>query len=378
MRSIALPLLVLAAHAAHADDKPEQKVLARVNAYRAHAGLPPVKVDAKLSKGCTAHAEYMKANRGTSAVVGLEIHNEHQDLPGATPEGAACGKAADIYPEIADLPTAVDGWMASLYHRRPILSPTLTSIGVGYARLPEGTLMAAMMFAPADETSDKWPIEYPADKQTDVPLEFGNEIPNPVPGGGRGGYPVTIQFPSFDKVTGVKATLADDSGKAVALFESDPEHPATSFGQYGVVCLIPKQPLRPQTTYTATVTTTWKDATKTYAWSFTTVGLRAVDADDEAAVLDALGVASRVHGKVAYAGMMDANTVFLALGHRDSKKYKMLSVIIPAAVWKDLAGTADPKSFAGKLLDVDATPELVQNTYVNLPIAAAAQVNTRR
>ena len=133
-----LPLLVMASSIAHAE-APEDKVLARVNAYRAHAGLAPVALDAKLSKGCTAHAEYMKANRGSDALVGLEVHKEHMDLPGATTEGAACGKAADIYPEIADLESAVDGWMASLYHRRPILDPSLKTIGVGYAKLPEGT-----------------------------------------------------------------------------------------------------------------------------------------------------------------------------------------------------------------------------------------------
>jgi hypothetical protein len=176
----------------------------------------------------------------------------------------------------------------------------------------------------------------------------------------------------------VSAKLTDDKGKAVAVYTSDPEHPATSFGQYGVVCLIPEKPLRSQTTFTATVTATWKDTTKTWTWSFTTVGLRAVDAEDEAAVIAALGVASRVHGKVAYAGKMDAKTVFLALGHRDSKKYKILSVIIPEAVWHQMAGNAEPSAYEGKTLDVDATPELVQNAYVNLPISAATQVNARQ
>ena len=108
------------------------------------------------------------------------------------------------------------------------------------------------------------------------------------------------------------------------------------------------------------------------------MALRAIDADDEAAVVGALGVPSHVHGTVAYAGRMDASTVFLELGHRDPKKYKMLSVIIPGEVWKALAGGAEPSTYAGKVLDVDATPELVQNKYVNLPIAAASQITASR
>src|SRR5206468_3448054 len=127
-----------------------------------------------------------------------------------------------------DLDAAVDGWMASLYHRRPMLNPALQKIGVGYAELAEGTLMAALMFADADESKGAWPVHYPATGQTDVPLEFANEVPNPVPGNGKGGYPLTLQFPSFDKVTGVTAKL-ESGGKPVPFYLSDPEHPATSF-----------------------------------------------------------------------------------------------------------------------------------------------------
>ena len=88
-----------------------------------------------------------------------------------------------------------------------------------------------------------WPVEYPTDKQTDVPLDYGAEFPNPIPNHGGGGYAITLQFPPFDKVTGVTAKLTDATGNPVEFLLSDPEHPATSFGQYGVICLIPKQPL---------------------------------------------------------------------------------------------------------------------------------------
>lgn len=368
-------LVVVMVVASTAVASPADRVLARVNGFRAAAGLAPVAIDPKLSAGCMEHAQYMKLNRGTEAMSGLNAHHQRTNLPGASAAGAACGVAADLFPEVSDLETAVDGWMASLYHRRPMLDPALKTIGVGYAELPEKTLMAALMFAQADDSKGAWPVGYPADQQKDVPLEFGNEIPNPVPDHGKGGYPITLQFPPFDKVTGVSATLVDaGTRKPVPFHLSDPEHPATSFGQYGVICVIPKQRLTASTRYTASITATWRDQTTTRTWSFTTIGLRALDATDEAAMLGAIGVPSHVHGVVAYGGMMTTETAFLMIGPRHPKRYQMLSVLIPIAVWRQLAGTATPEAFTGKTVEVEATPMLVQNKYLNLPIALASQV----
>jgi len=56
--------------------------------------------------------------------------------------------------------------MAGMYHRRPMLDPQLERIGVGYARLPDGMLMAALRFENATLRCGGWPVVYPADKQT--------------------------------------------------------------------------------------------------------------------------------------------------------------------------------------------------------------------
>ncbi|MBS1119149.1 MAG: putative S-layer associated protein [Deltaproteobacteria bacterium] len=357
-----------------AANTPEQKVLQLVNRYRQATGLPPVVLDAKLRQGCMEHAEYMRRNRGTEAMVGLNAHQQRPDLPGATAAGAACGKAADLFPGVSDLEAAVDAWMSGLYHRRPILTPSLARIAVGYAKLDDGSLMAALMFVDGDDPSaaGRWPVSYPSDNQTAIPLEFGNEIPNPVPGGARAGYPLTIQFPAFDKVTGVKARLTDAKGKPVAFFLSDPEHPATSFGQYGVVCLIPKRPLEPQRRYEVQVEATWKGKQGRWTWSFTTVTLTRVDAHDEAAVIHALNVPSMVRGKVVHGGMMDSETAFLQIGERTMKRYKMVSVLIPRAVWQELGG--NPARFTGKTVEAEGTPHLVQGKYINVPITIAEQL----
>ena len=160
--------------------------------------------------------------------------------------------------------------------------------------------MAALMFGKSSKTGT-WPVPYPATDQKAVPLEYGNEIPNPIPGQGTGGYPVTLQFPAFDEVTAVSATLTDGTSK-VPFHLSDPEHPATSFGQYGVISVIPKRALAPDHRYTIRIDATWKGKPKTWTWSFTTIALRRLDAADDAAMVGAIGVPSLVRGTVRTAG----------------------------------------------------------------------------
>jgi hypothetical protein len=347
-----------------------------VDRYRAQVGLPPVTLDAKLSKGCMEHAEYMRLNKDSDATAGLNAHRQRPNLPGASAAGAACGVAADLFFDVSDLGVAVDGWMSTLYHRRPILTPSLERIGVGYAQLRDGSYMAALMFADARgaDVSAKWPVAYPADNEGGVPLEFGAEVPNPVPGGARAGYPITIQFPPYDKLTGVRARIVDERGKDVAFYLSDPEHPAMdSFGQYGVVSLIPKLPLRPESRYEVRVDATWNGKAGTWHWSFTTLALRSVDAQDEEAVTRAINVASTLKGTVLDGGMMvDGENAFLRIGLRTGKRYKMVLVLISRDVWGELGGKPDP--FVGRTIEVDGTPQLFKGAYINIPITVAGQL----
>jgi uncharacterized protein YkwD len=359
-----------------ANDTVELRVKRRVDRYRAAVGLPPVMLDATLSKGCMEHANYMRLNNDTDAMAGLNAHQQRPRLRGASAAGAACGKAADLFFGVSDLEVAVDGWMATLYHRRPILSPTLERIGVGYARLRDGSYMAALMFVDshAIDVTGKWPVEYPTDNQSGVPLEFGSEFPNPVPGGGRAGYPITIQFPPYDKVTAVRATLVDERGRNVPFYLSDPEHPAmSSFGQWGVVCLIPKVPLNPRSRYEVKVDATWNGKPGTWRWSFTTVALTAVDAHDEDAVTRAINVASTLKGTVLHGGMMEnGDSAFLQIGLRATRRYRMVAIMIPRDVWDELGG--NPDTFVGQTVEVDGTPHLFQSAYVNIPITVAGQL----
>jgi hypothetical protein len=112
----------------------------------------------------------------------------------------------------------------------------------------------------------------------------------------------------------------------------------------------------------------------TWTWSFSTISLREIEAADDRAVDGAINVASLVHGTVDYGGMSNSETVFLRFATGQGSRYKMLSVIIPIAVWRQVAGTAEPGSFKGKIIEVQTTPKLVRGNYINMPIAAATQL----
>jgi hypothetical protein len=72
--------------------------------------------------------------------------------------------------------------------------------------------------------------------------------------------------------------------------------------------------------------------------------------------------------------MSDSETVFLQLAPGQGSRYKMLSVIIRIAVWRQIAGTAEPKSFKGKIIEVQTTPKVVRGNYINMTISAATQL----
>jgi hypothetical protein len=374
-RAALLILLITSVPQAKAEP-PDQQALRLLNHYRQLVGVTPVKLDPKLSAGCMEHANYMVQNQGTDAMAGLNPHTQRSNLPGASDAGAACAKAADLFVGVSNLGVAIDGWMAGMYHRRPMLDPQLERIGIGYARLPDGMLTAALRFENSrrrDGRNGNWPVAYPADKQADVPLDYGAETPNPIPNRGTGGYPITLQFPPFDKVTGVSAKLSDATGNSVESYLSDPEHPATSFGQFGMICLIPKQSLQAQRAYAVRIDATWKGKPGTWTWSFITISLRRVEASDDGALAAAINVASLVHGTVAYGGMRNSETAFLQLAAGEGSRYKTVSVLIPIAVWRQIAGTAEPGAFKGKIIEVQTTPQVAGGKYVNMRISGATQ-----
>ncbi len=115
-------------------DELEEKILARVNIARKAAGLSLVRIDAELTHGCQSHAHYLARNHRRPEVQGMGMHRQSADLPGATPQGAKAAKES-VIAVVLDPQTCVENWMATLYHRIPILTPNLERIGFGHAHI---------------------------------------------------------------------------------------------------------------------------------------------------------------------------------------------------------------------------------------------------
>jgi hypothetical protein len=73
--------------------------------------------------------------------------------------------------------------------------------------------------------------------------------------------------------------------------------------------------------------------------------------------------------------MRNSETAFLQLAAGEGSRYKTVSVLIPIAVWRQIAGTAEPASFKGKIIEVQTTPQVAGSKYVNMRISAATQLH---
>jgi uncharacterized protein YkwD len=255
-----------------------QQVLDRVNQIRKTAGLTPVTLDPDLHRGCRNHARYLVLNAGHPATAGLGAHDEDLSLPGATPEGKDAGKKSVIALGDHDPRDAVEGWMATLYHRIPILEPNLKQVGFGLARGERLGWITVLNLMSGKSRGRPHEVLYPVPDQTDVPLNFppGGEIPDPIPEDKdkKAGYPITLFFPYDSPLVGATGKMEDSDGNAVDVWFSSPEkhaNPKFDKHQGNTVCLIPKDPLKPNTKYTVHVTGSRTGSKWEKSWSFTTM-----------------------------------------------------------------------------------------------------------
>lgn len=269
-----------------------RRAIERLNAHRKSAGLGPVALDEALSIGCLAHARYLVRNAGHAALAGLGAHDEDLSLPEASAAGRRAGRASNIAIDDYDPLNGLDAWMATLYHRVPLLDRRLQKVGfaaVRGRRLGWVTVLNATegrAVGPAAE-----PVICPAAGAADVPLCFTSdgEEPDPLPldPDGRAGYPITATFPKESPLRKARATLTDATGRAVPCWISSPEKPANPKfvpHQGTTICLIAKDPLKPATSYRVTIEGERSGTPFTKTWQFTTSAAPDSDAAADAVV----------------------------------------------------------------------------------------------
>lgn len=239
------------------------RMLARANAMRRAAGLPPLLGSRAIARATTAHVRWVNAR--LSFRRGINFHEEtpgSRGFTGRTPQdrcrraGTTCGGEVLNAGNQAERP--VDNWVATPYHRPPFASP-LGSIA-GAARVGR---VAGMNF---DDLPGVFlaPRGYPSGRY-DGPLAFpGNETPDPIAACRRAGQPVR------NPGTPVTAALpvAAPEPAAISVFEG--RRRLRGCSRLGF--FFPAAPLRRRTRYTARVT--WRVADgaplSTFRWTFRT------------------------------------------------------------------------------------------------------------
>lgn len=107
--------------------------LAPVNAFRARNGLPPLSIDSRLMTAAQQHSQRMASRNQMSHTIGGALPSRVQSVGynwAATAENLGGG-----YPSYD---AAMRGWTNSAGHRRNLLRPDVTQMGVAVARSPSG------------------------------------------------------------------------------------------------------------------------------------------------------------------------------------------------------------------------------------------------
>jgi hypothetical protein len=231
---------------------------------------PGLGIDGDLSDGCRAHALYLDKNP-QQKTAWPDAHEEFPDKEGFTPAGGQAGLSSVVYPGVDGADMAVDGWMATFYHRLPLLAPGLVRVGWGFEK-GVAVLDVESLVAPPEKPV--W-VAWPPAGAKDVPRRFIPEMPNPVEGEDQAtwGYPVTLQFFSCPTDPDVRLRLYVGSrrgGTEVPCHVSTPNTPTNPrLAPTGAFCLMPKQTLAAGTTYTVAVDG-WPADLKGADWTFTT------------------------------------------------------------------------------------------------------------
>ena len=115
-------------------NKFDREILQLVNNERTDAGLAPLSINSQLDRAANLHTDEM-----------VQADKMQHQLPGEASLGdrvSATGydwtRVAENIAAGAKTPEAVvDGWMNSSGHRKNILNPNYTHLGVGYENAPD-------------------------------------------------------------------------------------------------------------------------------------------------------------------------------------------------------------------------------------------------
>jgi uncharacterized protein YkwD len=277
----------------------ERKVLERLNGYRQGTGLAPVLLDQAKLKACRAHARYLAANIKPRELRALNLMDEDPALPGYSNEGRQAAKTSNVSID-EEIMTAADWYVGSYLSRSFVLDSSLEKIGLGIAVDACNKWMIGIDYSRGGKPK-KSVVLFPADGQQNVPLNAVRERPSPIPEEGkdkRAGYVISAGFPVGTPVKSVTAELLTQAAEKVPFWLSTPENPANKGYAQNTICLVPKDPLKPNSTYRVKLMAKVRDKPWQQTWSF---GTTREAENDSAAALASLR--ERVNGFRKTAGL---------------------------------------------------------------------------
>jgi hypothetical protein len=236
------------------------------NAVRVKMGVPCLILVPELDVSAQKHCDYYAANKATASC----IANAHVEVSGCTGFVAANFSAREKAAGYTGAPTAevmafrnnpagaVQGWIDTVYHRTPMLSPWIRDMGYGGT-----TGCDTIDFGRGPVTADTVTAVYPYAGQTGVPLSFDGSREGPTPpappGGWPSGYPVNL----FAKTFTVASHVFTIDGSTTPISH-------TWIAESSDFILYADVPLTAQTKYRVQIVGTRGTGTLTFDWTFTT------------------------------------------------------------------------------------------------------------
>jgi Cysteine-rich secretory protein family len=247
-------------------------------------GLPALTENVEWSKGDTDHARYMVKND----YIG---HEEDPNNPWYTEAGAIAANTSDVMVSgTADTPdsSAIDLWMSGPFHGLGIIDPALSASGFGSYREPGGVwemgaCLDVIRGLGGIPRSITFPVLWPGDGETMPYTSYsGGEWPDPLsscPGFTTpSGPPIYLQLGDGSLFPDVIAHSFQQAGTPLdhCVFDEttysnsdsgEQDTGRTILSMRDAIILIPREPLEPGVTYTASITANGT----THTWSFTVI-----------------------------------------------------------------------------------------------------------
>jgi hypothetical protein len=274
---LTLALAALLTPAAAARAATGEEAVARLNAQRAAHGIPAgISHNPEWSRWCALHNEYQRLNGGNLT------HYEEPGKPGYTPEGAEAGMNSVL--SQGDDWNSINPWETAPIHLHQTLAPRLDAMGVddsgGYVCAT--TLLSRNRPAPAENAVYVYPgpgtTHRSAETAAELPYTPGQRVG--IAAGTETGPYIYVsvdgpQLTEFSQARIVSASLTGPDG-AVELRTVDNHTDGLEGYLPAGGELIPLNPLRPRSTYTASVSLVARagetDIPFERTWSFSTRG----------------------------------------------------------------------------------------------------------